>query len=120
MRMLVEIPLRSLEDLRDWHQGQVDRFTNLKAHHETKYGPLGKYGQSVLRGDQYKIDFHQRAVDILQSNLNEQTKLFQNEERGDQHAAGCAQLASPAGGASSVSDQEHRERRARDTAGEVA
>jgi hypothetical protein len=69
VKKVIEIPMRDLEDLLDWHAGQVERFTKLKTSHETSGKYSGKYGASVVRGDGQKIDFHQRAVNVIQAAL---------------------------------------------------
>ncbi|SAK83895.1 hypothetical protein AWB81_04249 [Caballeronia arationis] len=71
MKKLVDIPMRDLEDLLDWHAGQAERHERLEKQHTEKYARFGKHGACIVRGDQKRADFHRRAVKVVASALDD-------------------------------------------------
>ncbi len=61
---MVEIPMHTLEDLLEWHTGQAERNERLLESHKTKWGDCGKYGDTVLRQDQRRAQFHRMAAAV--------------------------------------------------------
>lgn len=74
MKKLIDIPMRDLEDLLDWHAGQAERYERLEKHHAEKYAAYQKHGGSIVRGDQKRADFHRRAVRVVASALDDRAR----------------------------------------------
>jgi hypothetical protein len=99
MKKMVEIPMHSLEDLMTWHAQQASRFENLAEEHRKKYEPLGRYGESVVRGDYRKATFHRMAETVCANAIvaRGQGDVFANK-RPLAGPGGCVGLAPhPAG-----------------------
>jgi plasmid stabilization system protein ParE len=74
MKKLIDIPMRDLEDLLDWHASQAERFEKLEKHHAEKYAAYPKHGGSLIRGDHMRATFHRRAVKIVASALDDRAR----------------------------------------------
>jgi plasmid stabilization system protein ParE len=74
MKKLIDIPMRDLEDLLDWHAGQAERYEKLEKHHTAKYAAFPKHGGSLIRGDQMRAAFHRRAVKIVAGALDDRAR----------------------------------------------
>jgi hypothetical protein len=74
MKKLVDIPMRDLEDLLDWHARQAERYERLEKHHAEKYAADAKHGASIMRGDQQRATFHRRAVRAIASALDDRAR----------------------------------------------
>jgi hypothetical protein len=61
--LLADIPMSTIEEVRDWHQSQVDRHTRLAGTRNVATG--FSFEKSLHRADLRSADFHQRAVDAL-------------------------------------------------------
>jgi plasmid stabilization system protein ParE len=74
MKKLIDIPMRDLEDLLDWHASQAERYEKLEKHHAEKYAAYPKHGGSLIRGDQMRATFHRRAVKIVATALDDRAR----------------------------------------------
>jgi hypothetical protein len=101
MKRLVEIQMHTLEDLLEWHTTQADRAERLLETHKKKWSGYGKYGDTVLRQDVRKVEFHRMAAAVAAKAIEDLGGVNVQVGRSpDQEPVRCAQLASTSVGIS--------------------
>jgi hypothetical protein len=88
MNKWVDVPLRDLEDVLDWHARQLELAQSLQRtrEHHPSAKTMPKMMARLLKQDQKRIDFHSQIVGILQQSLDKVAELKTENERLEKQA----------------------------------